>query len=70
MKAFVALTVASEIDGRATVVRVDKATTSREKMEVWASAQKGQWREAVRQDGVVLDCHCQLRIIEVDVEDN
>lgn len=70
MKAFVAITVANEIDGRFSIVRVEKAMVNRDKMQEWSATRPGQWREAIRQDSVVIDCHCQLRIIEVEVEDN
>ncbi len=84
MKAFVALTVANEIDGQNTVVRADKASTQRSKIEEWLRGRQPTWREQIRigtppQQGYnmgiqpplqVMDCVCQTHIIEIEVEDN
>ena len=85
MKAYVALTIATEIDGRATVVRADKASSSREKLEEWMKSRHSSWREQIKlgpppqQQGfnaglqpqqTIIDCVCQTQVIEVEVEDN
>jgi hypothetical protein len=83
MKAFVALTVANEIDGHNTVVRADKASANRGKLEEWLRSRPPTWREQIRmgsppQQGFnmgvqptqqVMDCLCQTNIIEIEVED-
>jgi len=83
MKAFVALTVANEIDGRNTVVRADKASAVRSQLEEWLKTRQLTWRETIRTgpqpqpglnvglqpQGAVMDCLCQTHIIEIEVED-
>lgn len=82
MKAYVALTVANEIDGRNTIVRADKATTDRTVLEEWLRTRQVTWRETIRTgpqpqpglnmgiqpQGQVMDCLCQTHIIEIEVE--
>lgn len=68
MKAYIALTVANEIDGNNTVVRVDKASTNRASLEEWASQRNASWREKIKNQNMVLDCVCQMNIIEVEIE--
>lgn len=84
MKAYVALTIANEIDGRATVVRADKASVSREKLEEWMRSRQTSWREQIRlgpppQQGfnvgnqppqTIIDCVCQTQVIEIEVDEN
>lgn len=83
MKAYIALTVANEIDGHNTVVRADKASAVRDNLESWLRMQQPTWRETIRsgpppQTGLnvglqppvaVMDCLCQRNIIEVEIED-
>jgi len=83
MKAFVALTVATEIDGHNTVVRADKASAQRPKLEEWLRSRPNSWRETIKTgqpvqqgynvglqpQGMIMDCFCQTHIIEIEVED-
>jgi hypothetical protein len=82
MRAYVALTVANEIDGRNTIVRADKASTDRTVLEEWLRQRPNSWRETIRsgpapQPGLnmgiqpqaqIMDCLCQTHIIEIEVE--
>ncbi len=65
MKVFVAITHASEFDGRVSSVRPDKAFLSAAKAEEWLRGKPGTWRETI--DG--FDCFCQRGVMEVEVEE-
>lgn len=83
MKVYVALTVASEIDGTNTIVRADKASVQRQNLELWLSTRPNTWQEKIRtstgpqqgynlglqSQGIIMDCICQTNIIEIEVED-
>ncbi len=84
MKAYVALTVANEIDGRNTVVRADFASKVQANVENWIRNRPATWREQIRlgpppqqglnlglqPQGAIMDCLCQLNVIEIELEDN
>ena len=84
MKAFVALTVANEIDGQNTVARAERVAPGRVKTEEGRRARPPGGRNqprpapppqraytpALQPPLQVMDCVCQTHIIEIEVEDN
>jgi hypothetical protein len=70
MKVFAVVTVATEIDGRFTAVKFDKAFTSARKAETHAKELAKTWRETVSMPQGNIDCMCERSVIELDVEED
>jgi len=69
MKVFAVVTVATEIEGRFTAVRFEKAFISASKAENYVKDLAKTWREIVQMPQGNIDCMCERGVHELDVEE-
>lgn len=69
MKVFAVVTLATEIEGRLTVLRFDGAFTQVTKAEALAKLLPGSWTEVIQAENVSVNCLCQRGVYELDVEE-
>ncbi len=70
MNVFAVLTVATEIEGRYTAVKFEKAFLSASKAEVYVKDLAKTWRENVAMPHGNIDCMCERSVIQLDVEED
>lgn len=69
MKVFAVVTVATEIDGRVTVVKFEKAFAQAGKADEYVKSLAPKWREVIQQGNASIDCMCERGVHELDVEE-
>lgn len=69
MKVYICLTVAQEIDGKNTLVKVDKASAKKESIDAFLSANKLLWVEKMPIQGGTADFACERHPYEFEVEE-
>jgi len=69
MKIFAVVTVATEIEGRFTAVRFEKAFSSASKAESYVKDLAKTWREMVQMPQGHIDCMCERGVHELEVEE-
>jgi len=69
MKVFAVVTVATEIEGRYTAVKFEKAFTQASKADEYVKGLSKQWREVIKQGNASIDCVCERHVHELDVEE-
>jgi hypothetical protein len=70
MKVYLCITVGQELNGRNTVVRIDKASTKKEDVEQYISKNQSSWMEKIDVVGGKVDFFCERHPQEVEVENN
>jgi hypothetical protein len=70
MTVFAVVTVATEIEGRFTAVRFEKAFTSARKAELYVKDLAKTWRENVPMPQGNIDCMCERGVHELQVDED
>jgi hypothetical protein len=68
-KVFVVVTVANQVDGAATLVKVEKVFASAKETENYLVNEKKNWREIITFNNASLECVCERGVQEADYED-
>lgn len=69
MKVFAVATLATEIEGRITLLRFDGAFAQATKADALAKSLPGSWTEVIQAENVAVNCFCQRGVYELDVEE-
>ena len=70
MKVYAVVTVATEIEGRLTFVKFDKAFLSANKAEEYMKTINKTWREIIQAENQSVDCMCERSINEIEVDES
>ncbi len=68
MKIYLSITVGQEINGRNTIVKIDKASTKKDDIESSIKNGQGTWIEKFDVPGGKVDFFCERHLQEVEVE--
>jgi len=68
-KVFVVVTVANQVDGAATLVKVEKVFPTARDAENFLAKEKSNWREMINFNNSSLECICERGVQEADFED-
>lgn len=68
MKVYLCVTVAQEIDGKNTMIRIDKASVKKEAIESFLANNKIIWNEKMQVAGGLVEFTCERHPQEVEVE--
>jgi hypothetical protein len=68
-KVFVIITVANQIDGAVTLVKVEKVFSNARDAENFLAKEKTNWREMLNFNNSSFECICERGVQEADFED-
>jgi hypothetical protein len=69
MKIYLCVTIAQEIDGKNTMIRIDKASLKKETVESFIANHKIVWAEKMPVAGGLVEFACERHPQEVEVEE-
>jgi len=67
-KVFVVVTVANQVDGVATLVKVEKVFSTASEAEKYLANEKKNWREVITFNNSSFECICERGVQETDFE--
>jgi hypothetical protein len=70
MKVYAIVTVATEIEGRLTFVKFEKAFLSAHKAEEHMKTLNKSWREIIQAHNQSVDCMCERSVNEIEVDES
>ena len=70
MKVYAVVTVATEIEGRLTFVKFDKAFLAASSADAYVKGLTKNWREVIQADNQSIDCICERSVHEIEVDEN
>ena len=68
-KAYVAMTIGTEVNGKNMLVRIDKASFKKENIDEFIKLNPASWVEKYKFPEGSLDCYFQRQPYEIEVED-